>query len=173
MRNFILVFLLSGLVFTSNAQSKSNSRDGGLFNFGVGLSNRGVPIYGGLEFFASPNFTIGGTVGFQSYVDHYRGYRYAFSIVTVSAVGNYHFNNLLNIPEPWDFYAGLNLGFAVTNYSSPDGSPDYDGSVNSGLALGLQVGGRYYFNNRRWGLNLEVGGGNIISSVRLGLTYNF
>jgi hypothetical protein len=67
------------------------------------------------------------------------------------------FQYILNISSLWDFYAGLNLGFY--NWNSPN---DYEGSHNSGLGLGAQIGGRYFFNNKV-GINLEFGGGNAFS----------
>jgi len=70
----------------------------------------------------------------------------------------------LNIPSPWDFYAGLNLGFY--SWNSPR---DYEGSHTSGLGLGGQIGGRYYFSNKV-GINLEFGGGNAFSGGKFGLT---
>jgi len=82
----------------------------------------------------------------------------------VSANGNYHFNSLLDIPNNWDFYAGLNLGFYIWNSSD-----DYPGSNTSGLGLGAQVGGRYYFNDKL-GVNLEFGGGNAFSGGKVGVS---
>jgi outer membrane immunogenic protein len=61
-------------------------------------------------------------------------------------------------------YAGANVGFNI--YHSPD---DYNGDDVSGLGLGLQVGGRYYFH-KKTGINLEFGGGNAFSGGKLGLT---
>ena len=78
--------------------------------------------------------------------------------------GNYHFNTLLDIPTNWDFYAGLNLGFYFWN--SDD---DYPGTRSSGLALGGQIGGRYYFS-KKFGINLEAGGANAFSGGKFGVT---
>jgi hypothetical protein len=77
---------------------------------------------------------------------------------------NYHFNHIMRIPRDWDFYAGLNLGFYV--WTSPD---DYDGDHTSGLGLGGQIGGRYYFTNAL-GVNLEFGGGNALNGGKIGLS---
>ena len=89
------------------------------------------------------------------------------TITGISGNGNYHFNRILGIPSNWDFYAGLNLGFYVWNSSS-----DYPGDHNSGLGLGAQVGGRYYFNNK-FGLNLEFGGGNAFDGGKIGVSIKF
>jgi outer membrane immunogenic protein len=37
------------------------------------------------------------------------------------------------------------------------------------LGLGIQVGGRYYFNEK-FGLNLEFGGGNYVSGGKFGIS---
>jgi hypothetical protein len=70
----------------------------------------------------------------------------------------------LNIPSTWDFYAGLNLGFYYWNSRN-----DYPGNSRSGIGLGAQIGGRYYFTNKI-GLNLELGGGNAFSGGKVGIS---
>jgi outer membrane immunogenic protein len=72
----------------------------------------------------------------------------------------------MNIPSNWDFYAGLSLGFYFWNSSG-----DYPGDHTSGMGLGLQVGGRYYFNEK-FGLNLQLGGGTI-GAGRFGVSIRF
>jgi outer membrane immunogenic protein len=81
-----------------------------------------------------------------------------------SGNANYHFNTLLEIPQKWDFYAGLNIGFFA--WLSPD---DYYGSHKSGIGLGAQIGGRYYFSDKM-GINLEFGGGNAFSGGKIGVS---
>jgi hypothetical protein len=44
--------------------------------------------------------------------------------------------------------------------------------VPSGLGLGAQIGGRYFFKDN-FGLNLEFGGGNALSGGKFGITYIF
>jgi hypothetical protein len=135
------------------------------FNAGVGLSSWGVPVYAGFDVGVHRDISVGGEFSFRSHYDRYKGgYRYHHSIMGLAANGNYHFNTLLNMPRDWDFYAGLNLGFYA--WKSPD---DYPGEGSSGLALGAQVGGRYYFTDR-FGLNLEVGTASAFSSGKFGIT---
>lgn len=155
----------------SYAQRKTQHSSKGdlLINAGIGLSNWGIPVYGGIEGFVHPDITVGGVLSYRQYRDNWSSYRYRFSITTISAVGNYHFNRVLNIPSDWDFYAGLNLGVNIYNENRPAGAPKYNRSV-SGVGLGLQVGGRYYFSDNV-GLNLEVGGGSVLSDARFGVTF--
>lgn len=111
--------------------------------------------------------TIGGQAEFRSYNDRFGGNRYSHQILGLSGNVNFHFNHLLELPEEWNVYGGANLGFYLWN--SPRG---YGGSGSGGLAVGLQVGGRYFFNES-WGVNLELGGTQLFGGGKIGATYRF
>jgi opacity protein-like surface antigen len=134
------------------------------FNAGFGFSNWGVPIYLGLDYGVSPDFTLGGEFSYNAYHEDYRDHYYDHSIIGISGNANFHFNRVLQIPDNWDFYAGLNLGFYI--WDSPD---NYNGSHTSGLGLGGQVGTRLYITDNV-GVNLEFGGGNAFSGGKLGIS---
>jgi hypothetical protein len=164
MRKQLLTFaliLFSSLIFAQAPVAKGESQ----LNAGVGLSSWGLPVYLGLDYGVHPDITLGGELSYRSYSDKYGNVSYDHSVIGISGNGNYHFNRVLEIPKKWDFYAGLNLGFYIWN--SPN---DYQGSHSSGLGLGAQVGGRYFFNDKI-GLNLEFGGGNAFSGGKLGLSF--
>lgn len=157
----VAILLISATVtFAQNPLAEGETQ----LNAGVGLSSDGVPVYLGLDYGVHKDITIGGELSYRSYNESWSGNKYDRSAFGISGNGNYHFNSLLNIPRNWDFYAGLNVGFYVWN--SPNG---YDGSHSSGLGLGAQIGGRYYFNDKI-GVNLEFGGGNEFSGGKLGVT---
>lgn len=156
----IVFVLLTVTIFAQNPIAKGQPQ----FNAGVGFSSWGVPLYFGFDYGVHEDITIGGEVSFRSYHEHWAGDNYHFSVIGISGNGNYHFNRVLNIPSNWDFYAGLNLGFYI--WSAPS---DYNGSHTSGMGLGAQVGGRYYFNDRL-GVNLEFGGGNAFSGGKFGIS---
>lgn len=118
-------------------------------NVGVGFSNHGVPINAGMDFGIGHNLSLGFDVTHR--------FDYKFENWGVAGTFNYHFNQVLNIPSNWDFYAGLNVGAAF-------------GNGNSDVDLGAQIGGRYFFNNNT-GINLQLGGGNNFSGTRVGLTF--
>lgn len=134
-------------------------------NTGIGLSEWGVPFYLGIDHSVHKDITLGGEFSYRSYREKWNSYYYRHNIMGFSGNGNYHFNSIFNIRRNWDFYLGLNVGFYV--WSSPS---DYTGSHSSGLGLGAQVGGRYYFSDKV-GLNLEIGSGNAFSGGKLGLTF--
>lgn len=164
MKNIYLTLaLILGAAFSSKAQNPIAVGQS-QFNAGVGLSDWGIPVYLGFDYGVHKDITLGAELSFRSYHNDFNKNRYDHSIFGLSANGNYHFNSILNIPTKWDFYAGLNLGFYHWNSSD-----DYRGSNNSGLGLGGQIGGRYYFTNSV-GLNLELGGGNAFSGGKFGIS---
>lgn len=139
----------------------------GQFNAGIGFSSWGVPVYAGFDVGVHRDISVGGEVSYRNYYDRPGNNRYHHRVFGISGNGNYHFNTLMHIPTNWDFYAGLNVGFY--SWNSDD---DYNGAHTSGLQLGAQVGGRYYFNNK-FGLNLEAGGASAFSGGKFGITLKF
>ena len=163
MKKQILTFVLlisTIAIFAQGPISKGQSQ----LNLGVGLSTWGIPVYLGFDYGVHPDVTLGAEMSYRGYNDNWEKNKYKHSVIGILGNANYHFNNVLNIPSPWDFYAGLNVGFYTWN--SPEG---YKGSHTSGLGLGAQIGGRYFFTNKV-GVNLEFGGGNAFSGGKLGLT---
>lgn len=158
-----LGLMLSGL----NAGTQSLPKGRAQLNAGVGLSGWGVPVYLGFDYAASDVITIGVEFSHRSFRENWKSVYYRHNITGFSGNFNYHFGPLLKIPNKWDVYAGLNLGFYM--WSSPY---LYPGNYNSGLGLGAQIGGRYFLNNKV-GLNLEFGGGNAFSNGKFGLTIRF
>jgi len=156
----IVLILIAGTAFAQCPIDKGQTQ----FNAGVGISSWGVPLYVGLDYGVHKDITIGGQFSFNSYREKYHSHNYDHSILGISGNANYHFNELMSIPTNWDFYAGLNIGFYSWNSSD-----DYPGSHSSGLGIGAQIGGRYYFSEK-FGVNLEFGGGNTFSGGKLGIS---
>ena len=164
MRKIFLVVI--ALVVVSVVSAQSPLEIGKLqLNAGFGFSSWGLPIYGGIDYGVMDDITVGAEGSFRAYNDNILGTKYTHTVLGVAANGNYHFNSLLDIPSERDFYAGLNVGFYIWNSSG-----NYPGNHASGLGLGAQVGGRYFFSNN-FGLNLELGGGSATSGGKFGITY--
>lgn len=168
MRKLIIIASLLFIANTSFAQY-ALAKGEAQFNAGLGFSSWGLPVYAGFDVGVHRDISVGGELSFRSYRERWAGDDYRRKVIGIVGNGNYHFNTVLDIPEEWDFYAGLNLGFYI--WDDPDN--DYDGDNSSGLGLGAQVGGRYYFNDR-FGLNLELGGGaNSFGGGKFGITVKF
>lgn len=155
------IFLLS--IGTSFSQSMLG-KGGTQLNAGVGLSSWGFPVYIGFDYGVHKDVSIGMELSYRSYRERWKDYYYKNTIWGISGNANYHFNSLLHIPQKWDFYAGINIGFYIW-----DTDDNYLGNHSSGLGLGGQIGIRYYFSER-FGLNLEGGGGNAFSGGKFGIT---
>jgi len=164
MKKLYLTFILLIAASVIFAQESPIAKGQAQINFGVGFSSWGIPLYAGFDYGVHKDITIGAEISFRSYNDDWDHDKYHHSVFGFLGNANYHFNTILNIPSNWDFYAGLNLGFY--SWSSPN---DYDGSHSSGLGIGAQIGGRYYFSDKV-GINLEFGGGNSVSGGKFGLS---
>jgi Outer membrane protein beta-barrel domain len=165
-KSFAILFLSLITAFAVNSQSPIGNK-GHQFNAGIGLSGWGIPLYAGLDFGIQNDITLGIEASFRSYNQNYTGSAYTSSIFGLLFNGNYHFNRILEIPDSWDLYAGLNLGYFLWSTSH-----DYPGSSASGFGLGAQFGGRYFLT-KNFGLNLEVGGSSAFSGGKFGITYVF
>ncbi|MEN7547501.1 outer membrane beta-barrel protein [Rapidithrix thailandica] len=164
MKKLVVTFL--GVLLMSSfamAQSPLGSR-GKQINFGIGLSDWGVPIYGGMDFGVHKDISVGFELSYRSHNWHHRGHSHSHSHYGIIGRGDYHFNTAFNIPQNWDLYAGLNLGVHGHGDDDHDGHDEF-----SGVGLGLQVGGRYYFSSK-WGINLEFSGGSSVAQAKFGLS---
>jgi hypothetical protein len=158
--SLLALLVLSAAVFAQTPIPKGRSQ----LNFGVGLSSWGIPVYVGFDVGAKHDLSFGAEASFRYKYEKWKQNRCRNSIIGISGNGNYHFNRIFNMPSQWDLYAGLNLGFYIWNYA-----PEYQGPRTSGLGLGAQVGGRYYFSGKT-ALHLEFGSGNAFSGGKIGLT---
>lgn len=161
-----LILLIAVGLLSNGVFAQSPLEVGGVqLNAGVGLSGWGVPIYFGLDYGIAKDFTLGAQVSFQSDKNDYFGEKYSSSAIGIGANGNYHFNRVLNIPSKFDLYAGASLTYYSWTYDDKYvNDPD-----NTSLGLGLQVGGRYFFN-KNFGINLELGGNTGTSGAKFGIT---
>jgi len=158
----ILVAFATAITLTAQCPLKKGEYQ---FNAGLGFSSTGIPVYAGVDFGVFADITAGLEASFRSYTENIYGVHYTSNVFGIAGNGNYHFNTILEIPKKWDFYAGISLGYY--SWSLPS---DYTGTNSSGIGLGAQIGGRYFFNNK-FGINLEFGGGSSFSGGKLGITY--
>ncbi len=164
MNKLFLIIILMAIAVTAFAQYPLAIGEKQL-NAGLGLSSWDIPVYVGLDYGFKKDVSLGGELSFNSYREKHDSEYYNHAIIGILGNGNYHFNHILELSKDWDVYAGLNIGLYI--WSSPN---DYPGDHTSGLGLGAQIGGRYYFSDK-FGVNLELGGGNVLSGGKFGITY--
>jgi len=119
-------------------------------NFGLGLSNGGFPVYVNYDIPVGANVSIAPAV--QANLN-------GFDWITPSVKVDYYFDELMGLPATFDLYGGANLGFTI--YLNSDNG-------TSGLYAGLEVGGRWWFQENM-GLSLEFAGGTGFGT-KLGLS---
>lgn len=133
-------------------------------NAGFGFSSWSNPIYFGGDYGLNDLITLGAEVSYQSY----KAFDIKSTIIGVQANGNYHFNELLDIPSEFDVYAGLNVNYY--SWTFKDSNSNTSLIDDEPFGIGAQIGGRYFFNEKI-AINLEFGGGNATSGGKIGVTY--
>ena len=91
-------------------------------------------------------------------ISPFAGTNFDLDYLTIGVKGNYYFDNIVNLLPAFDVYAGINGGYALGFDNHGD---DFD--------MGLQVGGRWFWNEK-WGVYLELGGGKVGATGGLGIT---
>jgi hypothetical protein len=175
------LFLISTITFGQAYQQGSNIINAGIglgaTYWGSGYSN-GVSLVGSYEHGVTSNISVGGILGYSgsSYSGTYTsgGNVYSFKDkatgVLIGARGSYHFLTT----DVLDPYAGADLGYVVTSYSSTTNAPGggtFGGSKGSGLGFGIHGGVRYYFNPGL-GAFAELGIGSFYI-LGLGVSFKF
>lgn len=137
---------------------------------GFQFTSVGPVIYVGGDYTIYKTITVGGKLSYKENSQTVLRNKYSQSLLIISVNGNYHFNDLLNLPKKWNVYGGLGLGYYAwsdVKWNNRVGADDVGES--SRPVLDVQVGGRYYFT-KYWAVNLELGGGTG-SGVSIGVTF--
>ena len=175
MKKNVLIALMIGIFcLAHNAEAQYNpfANNDKLLNAGIGISGWGVPIYASIEFGVVDNISVGAGLSYQSDTERVSNFKWSHDILGIMVFGNYHLNEVLDIPDQFDLYAGLSLGYYSWSTKSNDAVINYGGSGSGGLGIAGQIGGRYFVTDNV-GINLELGGGSVLSSGRLGVTVTF
>lgn len=149
MRKLLLLSVFA--LFFSNANVFGQARKE--LNFGLVGANYEIPVH--------KNITIAPGVGTN--LD--------FDWLNLGVKANYYFDNVFGISDDaWDVYGGANVGYAIFMGDHDNGSGNDDNDNDSDIDLGLQVGGRWFWNDK-WGVYLELAGGSTSGfSPGIGLT---
>ncbi len=126
------IALISLTFYSMNTNAQASKQ----LNFG-GI---GTGIYAGLELPVSSEISV------QPYAET----DWNFNRFIIGAKGNYYFDDLLELDQSWDVYGGVNVGWRID-----------DDNDDNGANWGLQVGGRWFWNEK-WGINAEFGGGSSV-----------
>ena len=159
----------------ANAQFNPFNDNTKMLTVGIGATGWGIPIFARFEVPVYDNITVGGALSYQSKGENFGTSKWRHTIFGIGARGNYHFNELAELDDKWDLYAGLGLGYYIWNTNLKDddlGSINYGGSGSGGFSVGIHVGGRYFVKDNI-GINLELGGGTVLAGATIGATFLF
>ena len=126
----ILTFVGATFFVTTNANAQAQSQ----LNLGLIGASYEIPVASAITI-APAAFT-----------------NFDLNYLTLGVKGNYYFDDLFGLSEPWDVYGGANVGFGIA-------MNDKNGHA-SGIDLGLQIGGRWFWSDK-WGVYAEIGGGKL------------
>ncbi len=170
-----LILLTLGIILSAGllkAQSPLG-QEGNQFKLASGYNTNGIPIFISYEL-AIPDIKSDITFGLEGAVrtfsENTDTATLSHTIVGFSFFSNYYFNSLLNMDprRGWFTYGGVTLGYY--KWFSPENYFEL-GQSSSTLAVGLQVGGQYYFKD--WGIYLEFAGSTETAGGKLGVLYRF
>jgi len=149
----IIVTLVIGLAQLLKAQTpyEKGSMD---LNLGIGItSGLGfVPVYFGGNFMIMDWISVGAEVSLRLDRTHYtynpivgsqKYKRTGFGIITR---GDYHFNELLDMPEQFDIFAGVDLGVGIYGKSKYNDYVYQDSKVY--VIGGVHAGGKWFFTDK-------------------------
>lgn len=140
MKKVTILFVFALMFCAANVFGQARSE----INFGLVGLNYEIPVH--------KNITIAPGAGTD--ID--------FDWLTLGVKANYYFDNLFGITNSaWDFYGGANLGYGI--YLPNNDRHDSD------LDFGLQVGGRWFWNDK-WGIYAEISGGALSVFPSIGVT---
>lgn len=158
----LIATLFLGLELTATAQPSYQKGDIDLnLGFGITQSLGFNPIYFSGNFMLLEYLSIGAEAGFRmdrhkyyAYHDTWNDYKYKRNGFAFITHGDYHFNELLNIPTKYDVYAGIDIGMAFF------GDYEYNGvkwnSNNTYFLGGPHIGGKWFFSDN-FALNSQTG----------------
>jgi hypothetical protein len=111
------------------------------FSFGqaqkyLNIGGAGTGLYASIEFPVSSVISIAPQVSTD----------YSFNTIVIAGKANYYLDDVFGVTEPWDVYAGVNLGWRLE-------------TGNDGFNWGIHIGGRWFWSDK-WGINAEIGGGS-------------
>ncbi len=174
MKKIVLAFIFAFFVVSLNAQDELPTAKGNkLINIGTGMlgGSGGVnltPVHIGFDYFIINNLSLGFDANWIYYLSKdIVGNPHLFS---GQAVIDYHFNELMNLPSAWDFYAGVKLGAGYMNTDKALEVNELAYKRGVKFVFNGRVGFRYYFNEKI-GVNSEVGILSVSGTKTSGVTF--
>lgn len=146
MKKLLLVLLFSG--FSQSAFSQAwNGQGDQKVQIGLSGWGNGTGITGTYDYGITDLISLGG--GANIYFDNYKDDNKKNNFF-VFGRANFHLQSILDLPEKWDIYPGVDVGV-----------------LGNTFGLGAHIGARYFFNDK-FGAFIEAGNnGSLGVSINL------
>lgn len=168
MRKLFIKTILIFVFLSSSLQVYSQfAKDNITLNLGIGNSSNGIPVYLGVNYRIFNHIGLSLTTAYNQYQITEADDNPKQSAYSLGIMANHHLAYLLNLPEEWQFYGGLNIAAIQYKSKATDGENHRDGP-----GIGIQLGARYIVYDK-FAANLELTGGHLLTGVRLGISYLF
>lgn len=151
------------------AQGRSNLERFDVVNVGLGMSNRGLPLFVELEQTLDEHISAGVLASYRSYREGGGSGTWQHQFLGAGVQGHYHFVEIA--PPPFDFFAGLTLVWYFHDFrwvGGADPPSSYTGNVVGGLQMAAHIGGRYTYKD--WTFFTQMTGGSLLSGYTFGLS---
>ncbi len=184
----LILTLFSISSVTIAQQTASSGLDKKAFNFGIGASSWGVPVFAELELPLNIDDNISLALGasYQSRKESYNNYYFTYDVTwkhTITGLhisGRYYLDEWFSdiMPDQIDAFGGLNLSYYSWRTKLIDSAngfnENYNGTGNGGIRITAQAGGRYHFKeDGKWSLFVLFNGTSLLSSANIGLSCQF
>ncbi|MEE4260251.1 MAG: hypothetical protein V2I62_10850 [Bacteroidales bacterium] len=168
MKKIILILTFCCVFIILKAQEESPTLKGKTqLNIGLGIFGWGganiYPLHAGVDFFIINHLSLGIDMNWRyiNYTSH------AHQLFSAQAVIDYHLNEVMQLPNAWDVYAGIKAGPGYM--TDPDNwNALYDDGIK--FVFDGRFGGRYYFNEKL-AVNAEIGLMTISESKTSGIAF--
>jgi hypothetical protein len=180
MKKYAVLIVMAAMLMSFNQVSKAQGfNEGGIdLNLGVGFtsSNGFIPVFFGGNYMIKDFISVGAEMQFRidntnyGYLgSEYNYHRNGFAFITRA---DFHFNDLLKLPEEFDVYGGIDLGVVFYgDYKSNDTDYYWNDGDDSYFVGGPHAGGHWMFADK-FGLNAEVGGRSADGAyMKVGVTF--
>jgi len=174
MKKIVLILSLSCAFILSHAQEESPTLKGNSqLNIGTGIFGGSgglnlIPVHLGLDFFIIDNLSAGFDINWRYFASQEVVGKP--SLISAQAVIDYHFNQVMNLPSSWDFYAGVKMGSGYMTTSEEMEAFNEYYSNGFKFVFDARAGIRYYFNGNL-ALNSEIGVTSVSGTKTTGASF--
>lgn len=174
MKKIVLILLISCAFILCQAQEESPTLKGNSqLNIGTGIFGGSgglnlIPVHLGMDFFIVNNLSAGFDMNWRYFISQEVVGKP--SLISAQVVTDYHFNQVMNLPNTWDFYAGvkLGIGYMTTDKDLEAFNLHYDNGIK--FVFDARAGVRYYFNHNL-ALNSEIGVTSVSGTKTTGASF--